>query len=60
MKIVLIIIGALISIGFGVNRLGRKEGMDETLKKLPGVGCLIYLVFGVMGGLIGWLIYSIF
>jgi len=60
MKIVLIIIGALIGLGIGANSLKKKAGMTETLQKLPTVGCLVFLIYGALGGFVGWLIYAIF
>jgi len=60
MKIALIIIGAVIGMILQGNKLAKKEGMQETLSKAPIMGCFVFLVYGVIGGVIGWLIYSLF
>jgi len=61
MRIVLIIIGAIAGIFWATKIIHKRPETHETVvKKSPEVGCFFYLLFVVIGGLIGWIIYSIF
>ena len=60
MKITLIIVGALIGIFAGANYLKKKVEYHKTVEKMPVIGCLVYLVYGALGGVIGLAIYSLF
>jgi len=60
MRIVLIIIGAIVGIYLAARYLQKRQSINETLTKHSEFGCIFYLVYAVVGGLVGWIIYSLF
>ena len=60
MRILLIIIGAIVGLYLAARYLQKRPSINETLAKHSEFGCFFYVLYAVIGGLVGWIIYSIF
>jgi hypothetical protein len=59
MKIALIIIGIVIGIIGAARHLNKTEERKDFFRRHTLIGCLIVLIYMILGGVAGWLFYII-